>query len=123
MESTIFQEYNIENTDSIISINESNIIDSNKNIFSTKTQAHSHGIAAPMLTQLMKHARDSYQEGWTPDWGNYDDEKYVIRMMNDGLDYYESFNEKYFLSFPTEDIRDKFMDTHHELIKEYFNGY
>jgi hypothetical protein len=33
MESTIFQEYNIENIDSVISINESNINDSNKNIF------------------------------------------------------------------------------------------
>lgn len=82
-----------------------------KNVFATKEQAEAC-IALAMLSQLMKDVNGD----WIPDWTNEDTYKYIISF--DGklirTDWYTTF--KYFLSFPTNEIRDTFLKNHEELI-------
>ena len=57
------------------------------------------------------------QLGWKPDW-NDDSYKYIIDFTNDNIniDSYHSISR--ILSFPTEKVRDKFLETFKDLIEE-----
>lgn len=85
----------------------------NKNIFATKEQAEA-SIAMAMLSQLMKDVNGD----WVPDWTDGRTEKHIIYFYNNKIT--TAFADKcyHFLSFPTAEIRDKFLDNHRELIEK-----
>ena len=84
-----------------------------RNLFATKEQA-SACIALAMLSQLMKAVNGD----WIPDWQNHINEKYSIRFSRDVLAIRAWSVEQSFLAFPTEEIRDKFLKNHRELIMQ-----
>lgn len=81
-----------------------------RNLFATKEQAEAC-IALAMLSQLMKDVNGD----WKPDWTK-ETNKYVINFYNEMIrtDFWKSTQN--FLSFPTEEIRDTFLNNHRELI-------
>ena len=87
-----------------------------KHIFKTEKQAKS-ALAYAQLTQLM--ALPEYNGDWVADWSD-DDDKFVIIKYCDriGSDYYSKTH--HFLSFKSEEIRDKFIENNYDLLKEYF---
>lgn len=85
-------------------------IPNNKNIFVSIEQTEAC-IALAMLSQLMKDINGD----WIPDWSDKQN-KYVIYFYDNKIvvDYYKQ--SQFFLSFPTKEIRDKFLEHHRELI-------
>lgn len=62
--------------------------------------------------------RELYNEGWVPDWGDVDQEKYVIFASNYELQKGVRFQENENLYFKSEEIRDKFFEEQISLLKE-----
>lgn len=62
--------------------------------------------------------RELYNEGWVPDWGDVDQEKYVIFSSNYELQKGVRFQENENLYFKSEEIRDKFFEEQISLLKE-----
>lgn len=82
----------------------------NKHIRATKAQAEA-SIAMAQLSQLMKHCNGD----WIPDWTD-DTYKYTIYYDSNKIekDYYCEVQR--FLSFPTEEKRDWFLEAYRPLI-------
>lgn len=98
----------------IAHVNDAYSTDIDRNVFATKNQARS-ALAMAQLSQLMKHVN----EDWSPDWSS-STYKYAIYFIN-GRVHADSFiNNAHFLAFPTEEIRNRFLENHRELIEEYF---
>ena len=68
-------------------------------------------VALKKLSQLMKDVNGD----WIPDWSD-DNCKFIIRPRKNTLDLDNFCSYQYFLSFPTKEIRDKFLKNHEELI-------
>lgn len=81
-----------------------------RNIFKTKEQAEA-SIALAMLTQLMADANGD----WVADWRDIE-KKYTLEFYEDELSGYSRSSCNFFLSFPTAEIRDAFLENHRELI-------
>lgn len=62
--------------------------------------------------------RELYNEGWIPDWGDVDQEKFVIFASNYELQKGVRFQENENLYFKSEEIRDKFFEDQISLLKE-----
>lgn len=61
--------------------------------------------------------RDAWWGDWRPNWDNTNERKYVVSVVGDkvmGIFYSES--KVYTLAFPTEQMRDEFLDTFKDLI-------
>lgn len=84
--------------------------DNNKDVFVTKEQC-SASIALAQLSQWMLLRNDN----WVPDW-KANTLKYSIRYFNDQIDKTSSYHSQYFLSFKSEEIRDKFLEDFEYLI-------
>jgi len=68
------------------------------------------------LYLLMKE----YNGEWVADWGSGTECKYVIERRDNRIGnnlYYKSYH---FLAFPTEELRDKFLNNFRDLIEIYF---
>ena len=85
---------------------------SHRNLLPSKASAEAH-LALMQLEQL----RDCYRGGWVPDWDNYKENKYVIFNYNDKVKTIVSLGRSSFLSFPSEQLRDKFLNNFKELIE------
>ena len=87
--------------------------DNVKNVFATKEQAEAC-IALAMLSQVMKNVNGD----WIPNWKecNQKKKKFVIRFYEDTIVSDSSEVCSFFLSFPTEKIRDNFIKDYKELI-------
>ena len=86
--------------------------DSDKNILPSKQAAESH-LALMQLHQL----RDCYRQGWIPDWkNNYPKYSIVRKDKQYSIDYYLS--TPCFLSFPTYEIAEEFLNNFRDLIKQ-----
>jgi len=85
------------------------------NTFATKEQAES-ARAMAMLSQLMERCNDN----WKPNWNWAHQTKYVIVAHENSLVLDTCCTTHHFLSFPTPGIRNRFRDSHHNLIKTYF---
>ena len=90
-----------------------------KNVFATEDQAKS-ALAMAQLSQLMKHP--AYHGDWKPKFGSGGD-AYVITFIGGQVDTGFSHDMAYFLAFKSEEIRDKFLENHRDLIEEYFLMY
>lgn len=107
------------NGDSAISSEETYLIHSyHRNIFATENQAKSC-LAMSQISQLMRY----YNGDWVPDWKNKSEEKYSINYNGNDESLKVVFNTyaKYFITFRTREIAEKFLKNHEHLIREYYN--
>lgn len=69
------------------------------------------------LMQLLV-CREVYRQGWKPDWTNYSEYKYVIRIYN-GISVVDTtILNNYILAFQTREVRNEFFDNFKDLIEE-----
>ena len=86
--------------------------DSDKNLLPSKQAAESH-LALMQLHQL----RDCYRQGWIPDWkNNYPKYSIVRKDKQYSIAYYLS--TPCFLSFPTCEIAEEFLNNFRDLIEQ-----
>ena len=90
---------------------------SDRNTFKTEKQAKS-ALAYAQLTQLM--ALPEYNGDWNPNWKDGYATKYVIKRRQGSifLDVNTCIYEP--ISFKSKEIRDKFLENNHDLLKQYF---
>lgn len=69
------------------------------------------------IMQLLTIREKEYTKGWEPNWEDDSDRKYVIRCLRNEIHPGVYSTTSFILSFPTEDLRDKFKDTWGELIE------
>ena len=84
----------------------------NKNTFPTKEEAEAC-VALAQLCQL----RDIYNEGWKPNWEDYNETKYCIEFCQGRIETIDRVNCHKILTFKTEDLRDKFLENFKDLIE------
>lgn len=84
----------------------------NKNTFPTKEEAEAC-LALAQLCQL----RDRYNNGWKPNWEDYNETKYCIEFCQGRIETIDRVNCHKILTFKTEDIRDKFLENFKDLIE------
>lgn len=84
----------------------------NKLIFATKELAEA-SIALAQLSQL----REVYRDGWEPDWNDQNQPKYTIYFWRNKIHFDTYFFIHKFLSFQSEEIRDKFSKNFASLIE------
>jgi hypothetical protein len=84
----------------------------NKNTFPTKEEAEAC-LALAQLCQL----RDIYNEGWKPNWKDYNETKYCIEFCQGRIETIDRVNCHKILTFKTEDLRDKFLENFKDLIE------
>ena len=70
-------------------------------------------VALGKLIQL----RDAWLGEWTPDWNNSED-KYYIWVLNGEMCIGTTIFSQCMLAFPTEEMRDDFLETFRNLIEE-----
>ena len=79
------------------------------------------GMGKPMLSlcQLLV-CRDAWwnELGWKPDWTNGFEDKYFIGNYRGIIDEYCATTWNRILVFPTAEVRNKFLETFHDLIEE-----
>lgn len=85
---------------------------SNKLIWVTEEQAKAC-LAMSQLSQLMKH----YNGDWEPDWTSVES-KYCILIFENRIKKDKALFTSVFLSFPTPEIRDRFLENHRDLIEQ-----
>lgn len=84
----------------------------NKNTFPTKEEAEAC-VALAQLCQL----RDIYNEGWKPNWEDYNETKYCIEFCQGRIETIDRVNCHKILTFKTEELRDKFLENFKDLIE------
>lgn len=84
----------------------------NKNTFPTKEEAEAC-LALAQLCQL----RDRYNNGWKPNWEDYNETKYCIEFCQGRIETIDRVNCHKILTFKTEDLRDKFLENFKDLIE------
>ena len=86
--------------------------DSDKNLLPSKQAAEAH-LALMQLHQL----RDCYRQGWIPDWkNNYPKYSIVRKDKQYSIAYY--LGTPCFLSFPTCEIAEEFLNNFRDLIEQ-----
>ena len=96
----------------LVKVTDAAIMYSNRNIFKTEEQAKA-AIALAQLSQL----RDAYRQGWIPDYTN-GLEKQVIIFDNDKPKIASTWNNGCFLSFPSREIAEEFLNNFLDLINQ-----
>ena len=85
----------------------------NKYTFSDYKQTEAH--IAMMKLHLL---RDEYRIGWVPEWGNIDESKFVIEMVENELTVENYGITRHFLAFQDEKRAEEFLTNFRELIEE-----
>lgn len=94
-------------------VEEQDTITMNKNIFATKEQAEA-SIALAQLSQLLK----VYRENWTPNWSDNEQKKWCIYFHSNELYNVTFYQAHHFLSFPTQELAQEFLDNFRDLIEK-----
>lgn len=97
--------------DSIFTISEEN----NKNVWISEAHAKA-SLAMSQLSVLM--ASPTYNGDWLADWEDDMTDKYIIYFVDSEVEKARSRCRSHFLSFKTEDARDRFLENHRGLIIE-----
>lgn len=71
---------------------------------------------AHLALMQLERLRDCYRDGWEPDWTD-DNNKYVIHNSRNVVIKEKTRRRGRFLSFPTQELCDKFFDNFKELIE------
>lgn len=83
----------------------------NKNVLLSQERAE-EVLALMQLITL----RDIYNDGWEPDWSNYDEIKYCIYGWSSTITIGTFVSDHCILAFKTEELRDEFIRNFEELI-------
>lgn len=76
------------------------------------------GLGKPMLALMqLLICRQVYRQGWKPDLED-DDIKYYIEYFDGDIDKNANLHISHVLSFQSAEVRDKFLENFHDLIKE-----
>ena len=77
-------------------------------------------IAKKHIALLKLHKlRDCYRQGWVPDWFDDDSVKWVIKKFEkDIVDVHTATIWASFLSFPTEELAEEFLNNFRDLIEQ-----
>lgn len=84
-----------------------------RNVFAELEQAEA-ALALVQLSQLKK----VYNGDWVPDWNDFNQWKYVIRLKNNKPSKHSAFIYPYFLSFKDAETRDLFLENFRDLIEQ-----
>lgn len=88
-----------------------------KNVLNTKEECEAH-LALMQLHVLRDAYRDYYQKGWKPDWTNTALVKYAITSENNNLEVGYFYRVQMFLSFPTKELAEQFLENFRDLIEK-----
>ena len=86
---------------------------SDKNILPSEKDAEAH-LALMQLHQL----RDCYRQGWTPDWNDSIQNKYVIYNLEGKFMIRPYYCRKHFLAFQNEKRAEEFLNNFKDLIEQ-----
>ena len=111
--SKVVNEYFVADNCIIERINsERRTFNSDDNLLATQEDAE-----AIIALIKLKRLRDTYRQGWVPDWETTDD-KYSIEYYKDNLKTRSIYHSNKFLTFQTFEIRDKFYTNFKNLIEQ-----
>lgn len=99
--------------ETIKKVNTQRIVDYDKNVLPSRQAAEQH-LALMQLHQL----RDCYRQGWTPDWENNSSKYSIITTENVEFKIIEAVYRNAFLSFPTYEMAEKFLNNFKDLIEQ-----
>ena len=85
----------------------------NKHVFSDYRQAQAH--IAKMKLHLL---RDEYRQGWAPEWGNIDESKFSIEMIENEFTVENYGITRHFLTFQDEKTANEFLTNFRDLIEQ-----
>ena len=85
----------------------------NRYVFSDCKQAQAH--IAKMKLHLL---RDDYRMGWVPKWGNIDESKFAIEMVENEFTVENYGITRHFLAFQDKERANEFLTNFRELIEE-----
>ena len=97
--------------ETIKKVNAQRIVDYDKNVLPSKQAAEQH-LALMQLHQL----RDCYRQGWTPDWNNSIQNKYVIYNLEGKFTISPYYCHSHFLAFQNEKRAEEFLTNFRDLI-------
>ena len=109
-------EYKVNKIGNIIEIIVSRIKTNNNRTKSTLFKDKEIAEAYAVLPKLIR-LRDEYNEGWKPDWGKDKSTKWVIYLSDNNINAGITSYAHYQLTFKTEEIRDRFLEDHKDLIE------
>lgn len=91
-----------------------------RNIYAKKNQA----IAALAEAQLSQLLQEIYEgEGWKPRWEDDEQEKYCIVKYLGSLYVNLIYDYTQFITLPTAELAEQFLENHRELIETYFKKF
>lgn len=90
--------------------------------FKTKTEAEQHLKKSMLLFKYKKWAQE-HNGGWTPNWNDYNEEKWTVMYHNECEEFeiYENYSYREFLKLPyfkSEEIAKQFIEEFGDEIKE-----
>ena len=90
--------------------------------FKTKTEAEQHLKKSMLLFKYKKWAEE-HNGGWTPNWNDYNEEKWTVMYHNECEEFeiYENYRYREFLKLPyfkSEEIAKQFIEEFGDEIKE-----
>ena len=88
-----------------------------KNVLNTKEDAEAH-LALMQLHVLRDSYRDYYQKGWKPDWTSNNEYKHCIVLYKQKVQVIFQCGEHRFLSFPTKELAEQFLENFKDLIRK-----
>ena len=93
-------------------------------VFKTKEEAQQFDEERILLFKLHKWAEE-HNEGWTPNWNDYNEEKWTVMYHNECEEFeiYENYRYREFLKLPyfeSEEIAELFIKEFGDEIKEVF---
>ena len=108
-------EYKVDKIGKVVEVRVDRIKINNNRTKSTLFKDKEIAEAYAVLPQLIR-LRDEYNEGWVPDYKDGED-KHFIGCYEGELDLFSNQYTQRILAFKTEDIRDRFLEDHRELIE------
>ena len=86
---------------------------SNDNVLPSKEAAEQH-----LVLMRLHQLRDTWREGWLPDWKDDKQEKYIILQYKGEYQIRQYKNTSYFLSFQDEKRANEFLTNFRDLIEQ-----
>lgn len=105
----------LDSTITSLKIKSSELNEYDKNIWISTTHAKA-SLAMSQLSVLM--ASPTYNGNWVADWEDDMTDKYIIYFVDSEVEKTRLRCRSHFLSFKTEEIRDRFLNNHRDLILE-----
>ena len=87
--------------------------DSDRNILPNKQATEQH-----LVLMQLHQLRDCYRQGWTPDWNNSFQNKYVIYNLEGKFTISPYYCHSHFLAFQNEKRAEEFLNNFRDLIEQ-----